>query len=73
MIRLAETNFRGFWKPRWIQFRVSKSQRRFWGTVAVGVLLAWLGGYNFDHRDVWVSFYALCNIVIAFLAAEFPD
>lgn len=41
-------------------------------TIAIGIFLSWLGGYNFDQRNSAVVYNAILILIIAVVAALFP-
>ena len=44
---------------------------RFLVCIAVSCGLAWLAGFNFDHRDAWVALWAFVALGVSFeLALE---
>jgi hypothetical protein len=41
-------------------------------TIAIGIFLSWLGGYNFDQRNHDVVANAVLILAVAGFAAAFP-
>lgn len=44
----------------------------FLGSLAVCAGIAWLGGYNFDTRNGWVAYGAVCALLLSGCLAGFP-
>ena len=42
-------------------------------TALIFALIAWIGGYNFDHRNAGVAIYFGCALALSLLAASYPN